>query len=425
MLLGDSKLTQFAITMKPKNDFYTTHGVYGDFPLQKEFFIEQKFSGQDIDNTSSISAGGYTLSNDNPLCGDNKKHVLQFHGHHPRTLSNPIKGLVASPINHILESRVLGPGKSDGVIFTRKNEDGKCIRTTWQLWQFDDSNNAFPSNSGDGCTGKTKIQPKYERMMVAIGDGCGGGGRTVGGFGFLPLGKGHFKGTPFLGTEGAFKEWLRMDDSTIHDLRSSFIDYLASYVGHQFSKSNVGNMKNDLLYQIQGTAVGTGNSIKMYEVTQDHNMRVIISKLNDANGNSIKSYRKARIHEVGFVFTVGSGGTLANFDGQKNKYFYKGAQISWGFYIIENIFKDEEVDRDTEAIVLKFQGKTLWNPTIDMHMPVERDIVAVYKLKAEKKWEEKQVLDWGKGKVEGIESSHFRLDGKSHCVNIKLFFSWE
>ena len=108
-----------------------------------------------------------------------------MHGIHPRTVSNPVKNKIATPINEVLESRVLGRGKADGVVITSEAQEGRCVRTEWQLLQFDDSNNAFPSNNDDGCVKKkrgnttSKINPRV--LMVATGDGCGKGNKALGG----------------------------------------------------------------------------------------------------------------------------------------------------------------------------------------------------------------------------------------------------
>ena len=120
---------------------------------------------------------------------------------------------------------------------------------------------------------------------------------------------------------------LDMNDYEILEFRTKFVDYLKTYVGHQFNEENVENINNDPINQT--TAVGTGNIIKPYEVTQDANLRVILSKSPDG---VIKSYRGARIHEVGFVFAVGSGGSFGKYNSSRSKYFHKGAEISWGFY---------------------------------------------------------------------------------------------
>ena len=195
---------------------------------------------------------------------------------------------------------------------------------------------------------------------------------------------------------------------------------MTDYIGHQFSKENVENINNDLINQT--TAVGTGNVIKPYEITQDSNLRVIISKSNDGK---VKSYRGARVHEVGFVYKVGSGGTVANFStNSTKKYFYQGAEISWGFYIIENVLKDNEVDEDKSPIVVEFQDRNLWNPTSDLHLLISREIVGVYQMKEGKPWEEREILQWGEGKVEGVASTHFSGEDDGFCANIKLFFSW-
>ena len=298
-----------------------------------------------------MTAGGYTLSHDK-LCDGGREHVFQLHGIHPRTHSNPAEYLIGTPINDALESRVLGKGKSDGIILTRKIDDQTCERREWQLLQFDDNNNAFPSNNIEGCLMKrmessTDIE-KHTVTMVATGDGCSNGNRALGGFGIKPLGNGHLKinEAPILEKEGAFRKWLKMDEDEILDFRTAFVEYLASYVGHQFSKENIKNIQNDLLNQT--TAVGTGNVLKPYEITQDANLRVIFSKGVDG---TVKSYRGARVHEVGFVYAVGSGGSFGIYNETKNKYFHQGAEIAWGFYVIENVFKDEEVDEDKNSLI--------------------------------------------------------------------------
>ena len=238
-----------------------------------------------------------------------------------------------------------------------------------------------------------------------------------------PLGNGHLKinEAPILQNEGAFKKWLRMDDETIHAFRTEFVTYLTEYVEHQFSKGNVKNINNDLINQT--TAVGTGNVIKPYEITQDANLRVIISKSADGK---VRSYRGARIHEVGFIFEVGAGGSFGRFSSypKKSKFFHEGAEMSWGFYIIENVFKDNEVSEDKNSLVLEFQSRNLWNPTSDLHLPIEREIVAVYQMKEGASWAEREVVDWGQGKVEGVASIHFSGEKNKFCSNIKRFFSW-
>ena len=278
------------------------------------------------------------LSNDD-VCDAGLNHVLQIHAIHPRTISNPVEGLLGTPINDHLESRVLGPGKADGVIIKRKIDRDTCERTEWQLWQFDDNNNAFPSNSIEGCKKKealsssstpaTKIDAHI--LMVATGDGCSEGNRALGGFGTKPLGNGYLKinEAPILEKEGAFKRWLRMNDETILAFRKKFVQYLSEYIGHQFNENNIEYINNELLNQT--TVVGTENVLYPYEITQDANLRVIISKASDG---SVKSYRGARVHEVGFLLAVGSGGTFGNYNSTQKKYFYSGAEIAWGFYII-------------------------------------------------------------------------------------------
>ena len=430
---GDAEIVKYAISLKPENSFYTAHGVFGDSPQTDAYFVEQKFAGTQIDETAKLSAGGYTLTRDDQLCGLDEKHILQLHGIHPHTLSRPTESISGSPINTVLESRVLGQGKADGIILTQQMPDGQCERTEWQLWQFDDSNNGFPSNGQDGCTKATRDQDganKMEKMdkkdtkmlLVATADGCGKQNRHLNGFGSKPLGNGHLKinEAPILEREGAFKRWMKMEDTTILAFRTKFVKYLTNYIGHQFSKENVENINNDLINQT--TAVGTGSVIKPYEITQDANLRVIISKSSDGK---VKSYRGARVHEVGFVYQVGAGGTVANFGSNpKKKYFYEGAEMSWGFYIIENVLKESETDEDKTPIVVEFQDRNLWNPTSDLHLLISRDIVGVYQMKKGKLWEEREVLQWGAGKVEGVASTYFSREDDSFCANIKLFFSW-
>ena len=97
--------------------------------------------------------------------------------------------------------------------------------------------------------------------------------------------------------------------------------------------------------------------------------------------------------------------------------------MSWGFYIIENVLKENEMDEDTMPIVVEFQDRNIWNPTSDLHLPISRDIVGVYQMEEGKVWEDRKVLDWGEGKVEGVASTKFKENDKV-CANIKLFFSW-
>ena len=375
--------------------------------------------------STSITAGAYMLSNDD-VCDTGLSHVLQIHAIHPRTISNPVEGLLGTPINDHLESRVLGPGKADGVIIRRKIDRETCERREWQLWQFDDNNNAFPSNSKEGCKKKgtlssssttaTKIDAHV--LMVATGDGCSEGNRALGGFGTKPLGNGYLKinEAPILEKEGAFKRWLRMNDKMILAFRKRFVQYLSEYIGHQFSENNVEFINNDLLHQT--TVVGTENFLYPYEITQDANLRVLISKASD---DSVKSYRGARVHEVRFLFAVGSGGSFGDYNSTQKKYFYSGAEIAWGFYIIENVFKAEEVHEDLESLVLEFQSKNLWNPTPDLHNIVDREIVEVYQMRQGLDWSGRKRLKWGRGRVEGTQSVHF--SGNKACANIKLFFS--
>ena len=101
--------------------------------------------------------------------------------------------------------------------------------------------------------------------MVATGDGCRKGNKALGGFGMKPLGNGHLKinEAPILQNEGAFKKWLRMDDETIHALRTEFVTSLTEYVEHQFSKGNI--YTNILCYIFHGIVL-SGPHFHMSEI---------------------------------------------------------------------------------------------------------------------------------------------------------------
>ena len=193
LILGQALVSKYLINLKPKDAYFTAHGVFGDSPLTDIYFVEQAFPGHQIDKTEKLTAGGFTLTNDDMLCGLNEKHVLQVHGIHPFTLSRPTESINATPINTFLESRVLGPGKADGIILTKKKPDGQCERTEWQLWQFDDSNEAFPSNPKDGCVKRSIHNQARGMLFVAKADGCGKSNRKLGGFRTKLLGNIHLK----------------------------------------------------------------------------------------------------------------------------------------------------------------------------------------------------------------------------------------
>ena len=96
--------------MQPAKDSFTAHGIFGDYPLTETYFVEQKYPGYEMRQSSYMTGGGYSLSDDK-LCAAGQKHVFQMYGIHPRTISNPVEYITGTPINDIVESLFLDKEK--------------------------------------------------------------------------------------------------------------------------------------------------------------------------------------------------------------------------------------------------------------------------------------------------------------------------